>query len=235
MAIRLLVVTTAALALLAVALIGLPLRRLGARTSVSVSRTAVVGYFAALGAAFMLVEIALIQRFTIFLGEPAFAVATVLSILLVSSGLGSWMARLHAASPNLLGWAVLWIAATLLLFSTPVADHVLRGMLGAPLASRIAVAVLAVGAAGLPMGIPFPAGMARLAGRDDGLVPWAWGINGMVSVVASLGSYLLAIVVGHSALFVIAAILYAGAFVAWRRLGAAAEVEPTAFAVSASA
>jgi hypothetical protein len=218
-AIRFLVTTLGALALLAVALIGWPLRRLRPAL-VAVDRTAVIAYFAALGAGFMLVEIGLIQRFTVFLGDPAFAVATVLSILLMSSGLGSWGAR--RAGGELLGWSLLWIAATLLLFASPVARDALRGMLGASLPTRLVVAALAIAVAGVPMGIPFPAGMARIAQRADGVVPWAWGINGMVSVVTSLGSYMLAILVGHVALFVIAAGLYAAAFVASRRLGVAA-------------
>ncbi len=51
---------------------------------------------------------------------------------------------------------------------------------------RLVVCAALVAAVGVPMGIPFPAGIARVAERAANFVPWAWGINGLLSVIASL-------------------------------------------------
>jgi hypothetical protein len=87
-----------------------------------------------------------------------------------------------------------------------------------PLPARVALCVAVVAIAGLPMGMPFPAGLGRLAARGPGLVPWGWGINGMVSVVASLASYVVGMVFGYTSMFVLAALVYLGALACWRRL-----------------
>jgi len=68
------------------------------------------------------------------------------------------------------------------------------------------------------MGMPFPAGIARVAERAGPFVPWAWGINGMTSVAASLASYLLGMIAGYTVMFYVAAALYGSALVCSRRL-----------------
>ena len=46
-------------------------------------------YFICLGLGFMLVELPLIQKFILFLGQPLYAIAVILSSLLIFSGIGS--------------------------------------------------------------------------------------------------------------------------------------------------
>jgi hypothetical protein len=216
--------TILALVVLTVLLIGLPLWRLRDAWRRTSGRPAVVTYFGALGAAFMLAEVGLIQRFTIFLGDPAFAVAAVLQVLLVSSGLGSLFARSRRETGRGLGAVVVWIVAVLVVVASPPFGGLLRSMLGTPLPVRIAVSALVIAAVGFPLGMPFPTGLSAVGTRGEGFVPWAWGINGMVSVVASLGSYALGILVGHAALFLIAAGLYGVALAAFRRLDSQSSV-----------
>ncbi len=52
-----------------------------------------MAYFIALGLGYILVEIALIQRFVLFLGHPTYALTVVVFLLLLSSGAGSMAAR----------------------------------------------------------------------------------------------------------------------------------------------
>ena len=46
-------------------------------------------YFASIGLGFIMVEIALLQRYTLLLGQPLYAFAVVLGSMLVCSGIGS--------------------------------------------------------------------------------------------------------------------------------------------------
>ena len=214
-----LLVNLAGLTLVAAILIGWPLWRLRSAWRETSNTWAIVGYFAALGAAFMLIEVALMQRFTVFVGNPVLAVATVLSALLVSSGVGSRMAR---------GWrergrpvvpiAVAWIVVAQLVLASPPVRAMLGELLAAPLGVRLLVCCLLVGAAGIPMGMPFPDGLRRVAERSRSIVPWAWGINAMASVVCSLASYLLGMLTGYTAMCYAGAALYLGALAVARRL-----------------
>jgi hypothetical protein len=65
------------------------------------------------------------------------------------------------------------------------------------------------------MGMPFPLGLARLATRDDALIPWAWGINACASVIAAILATVLAIHLGFGVVILLAVLLYALAAVAW--------------------
>jgi hypothetical protein len=224
-----LLVNVAGLALVAALMIGWPLLRLRAAGPSTPGTLARIVYFSALGAGFMLVEVGLMQRFTIFLGNPAFAVATVLGALLVASGVGSGLARaVPGRERSLVPLAIAWIVAAQVLLASPLLPALLDASLWLPLPARVAICVLVVALAGLPMGIPFPAGLARVAPFGRERVAWAWGINGMVSVVSSLASYVVGMTFGYTAMFVTAAALYGLALACWPALRRDAEVFATA-------
>ena len=195
-----------ALAVLAAALlIVLPLVIRGWRRRASGPLGATLGYFAMLGLGYLFVEIPLLQRFILFLGHPAYAVATVLFAMLFFSGLGSLLSRR-------VPWSVL-IALPLLVTGYAVGLPTLTEVaLAAPLAGRILFTVAVLGPPGLLMGVPFPKGLALLAGRARGLIPWAWAVNGAISVVASVLAALLAFDLGISAVMILGAACYAGAW-----------------------
>ncbi len=58
------------------------------------------------------------------------------------------------------------------------------------------------------MGMPFPMGMRALPDAARPLVPWAWAINGWMSVVASLGTVLVARMWGYTDGFLVALAAY---------------------------
>ena len=168
---------------------------------------ATLGYFALLGLAYLCVEIPLLQRFILFLGHPAYAMATVLFALLLFSGLGSLLS----------GRVPLWLVLTLLpalvgLYALGL-PALFQAALAAPLEGRLAVAVVALAPAGLLMGMPFPQGLARLANGEQALIAWAWAVNGASSVVASILAALLALSFGFSIVLAVGAACYLGALV----------------------
>ena len=50
-------------------------------------------YFALIGSGFMLVEIALVQRLSVFLGHPIYALGIILFTLILSTGIGSLLSE----------------------------------------------------------------------------------------------------------------------------------------------
>jgi F0F1-type ATP synthase membrane subunit c/vacuolar-type H+-ATPase subunit K/spermidine synthase len=167
------------------------------------SRT--VGYFGAIGLAYLTAEIAAIQQLSLLLGHPVYAVAAVVATLLVFSGLGSWLSdRLVSPAPRrfaaILGVVLVGYAAILL----PVVHLVL----GSPLVARVAVAGLVIGPLGFIMGVPFPVGLRALVRDDARRLGWAWATNGFASVVAAPLATLVAIEMGSAAVFLLAAAAY---------------------------
>jgi hypothetical protein len=204
-------------ALLAVALVSsgvlilLPmafLERNGTVTRNVKGRTLV--YFGLLGFGFLFVELPLMQRFILFLGQPIYAFTAVVAAVLLFSGLGSLAALQlspHRTLPLLIAAILLYPLGLPLLF---------RALLGAPLALRVLATVLSLAPLGFLMGTPFPGGLAWLRRRAPGLVPWAWAINGCTSVLASVLAAMIALSAGFSWVLAAAALAYAGAWFALR-------------------
>ena len=162
-------------------------------------------YFAALGLGFLLVEIVLVQRYILFLGRPVYALALVIGGLLAFSGLGSLTAR---------RWSLPWSLALLcgLIALYPVGLQTLfAAFFHLSLAGRMVVALLSLAPLGLLLGVPFPAGLARLEPGAAHLIPWAWAINGSASVVSAVLAPLLALSFGFRAVLLAGALAYSGA------------------------
>ncbi len=162
----------------------------------------VLAYFALLGLGYLFVEIPLMQRFILFLDQPVYAFAAVLFGLLLSSGLGSAVASRLPLRP-----ALLLLAVAILLYPLVLPVGFAR-LLGWPLAARLAATVVALSPLGLLMGVPFPQGVAWLERRSPDLIPWAWGVNGCASVIASVLAAMLALSAGFSWVLVAGAACY---------------------------
>ena len=167
---------------------------------------ATLGYFALLGLGYLCVEIPLLQRFILFLGHPAYAMATVLFALLLFSGLGSLLSRRVPL------WLVLILLPLLIVAYALGLPVLFEATLAASLWSRLVVAVVALAPPGLLMGMPFPKGLALLERRAPALIAWAWGVNGAISVVASILAALLALSFGFFAVLALGALCYVGAW-----------------------
>jgi hypothetical protein len=165
-------------------------------------------YFAALGLGFIMIEMALLQRFTLFLGQPVYTFAVVLASLLVCTGGGAYLTeRLRSQPRRQLRLIVPLIVATLLatVFVTPV---LCSAALGLPLSWRVLLSVLVIAPLGMLLGMPFPTGLRIVAEEASSLVPWAWGINGFFTVIGTISALMLGMALGFSMVLVIAALCY---------------------------
>lgn len=167
-------------------------------------------YFAGIGLGFLFVEIAQLQRLSIFLGHPTYALTVVLFSLLVFSGVGSFASeRLRAAelpgrSLALLGTIV--VAVTAVGFITPA---VIERWDSGTTPVRIAIAVALLAPIGFLMGMAFPIGMGAAAGRSGAAKAFLWGINGAASVCASVFAVAIAVFFGISMSYWTGVVAYA--------------------------
>jgi hypothetical protein len=189
---------------------------------------AAFGYFFLIGVAFMLIEVVLMQRFTLFLGHPLYALAFVLASLLVSAGAGSVYGRARArASPRGLFLAIALACGAIALGLSSV-FHL---ALAAPLPLRFVVSAVVLMPLGFLLGIPMPIAIERLAAHgQERLVGWAWAGNGVGSVIGPIVAALLAIDLGFTAVLAIAGAVYVLAFLAFGRWWRAPGHSPSASA-----
>ena len=156
-------------------------------------------YFALIGIGFMAVEIALLQRMSVFLGHPVYSLSVSLFTLILATGVGSLLSdKLVLDSP---GKFLIWGAITsLYIFSLRYwLPHVLLALDGAVLLIRALICVVVIAPAGLLMGFGFPTGMRLVSTVDRRPTPWLWGINGAAGVLASVLAVAISIAYGMSA------------------------------------
>jgi hypothetical protein len=205
-----------AISLLAVLLfLVIPLAR-GARGQQS--RPVRLLYFIAVGLGYILVEIAFIQRFVLFLGHPVYALTVVVFLLLLSSGAGSMVSRWWLANTSRVWLPLLLIAAALLLY-VAVLPSLLGHFVGLPFPVKLLISAGLLVPLGFAMGMPFPSGLRALADATTGnLVEWAWAMNAASSVLGSVLAIIIAIQFGLNITLATGAAAYLLAIVLARTL-----------------
>jgi len=171
-------------------------------------------YFACIGLGFMMIEISQLQRLTVFLGHPTYSLSVVLFSLLLSSGMGSYATQkvetrlISSASKRLI---ILLIIISLFGFITP---SIIKTFSGAITPARILLAILILFPMGFFMGMAFPMGMKIASAQAESLAPWFWGINGAMSVFASVLTIAVSINSGIASSFWFGFTCYLIAFIA---------------------
>jgi hypothetical protein len=198
-------------ALLSLVLVLLPLW-LGTQDRCSAGRGRIAVYFGAIGLAFLFVEIASIQRFTLFLAHPLYAIGVVLAGFLVFAGIGSGIAptlerRLADQRIGALGCAISAIVLLAILYILAL-PPLLAALVALPELARIALSLALIAPLAFFMGMPFPLALARVRSDTPHLVPWAWGINGCASVLSAILATMLALTFGTRIVVFTAAGLY---------------------------
>lgn len=167
-------------------------------------------YFVYIGAGYILIQVALIQKFVLFLGHPTYALTVIIFSMLISSGLGSFWSRRFVGESNdtgRLGAVLIGVALTvtaLAFLAAPVSEF----GVGLPLPVKALITVCMIAPAGFLMGMPFPTGLARLEKTFPQAVRWAWALNAAASVFGSAAAICLAIYIGLRATVLTGALLY---------------------------
>ncbi|MBL8755264.1 MAG: hypothetical protein JNK15_18335 [Planctomycetes bacterium] len=203
--------------LVAVLLIVLPLvfRRAAARGA-HVGRFLV--YFAGIGVGFIFLEIALIQKLTLLLGQPLYSIVVTLLSILLCTGLGSFLSGRWLAGgvwrARSVALGIVVVAGGIVLVAQPIVD----AAIGQSLPVRAAVAALLVAPIGVLLGMPFAHGIGLLRKVNPAFVPWAWAVNGSATVVGSVVTVIVSMNFGFNAVLLFAAAIYVVVFLAVDKL-----------------
>jgi hypothetical protein len=165
-------------------------------------------YFSLIGAGFMLLEIALIQRLSVFLSHPIYALGVLLFSIIASSGLGSYLSEKLPLNRNPWSFVYPVTLSALILMMRFLLPLILSEFMTSVMMVKIVVSILVIAPMGLLMGMFFPAGMRIVRAVSNADTPWYWALNGIISVLCSALAVFISIFIGISVNFYLAAALY---------------------------
>jgi spermidine synthase len=208
-------VTAAASVVFVLLFVFLPLRFSRVGREEGSAALPLLAYFSCLGAGFITFELVFIQKFMHLIGSPLYTYSTVIFTLLLGAGLGS------AASEKLgIGartrWAIPFIAVIALgLAILLIYPSAANFALALPLGARALVAAVMIFPLGFFLGMPFPLGILAISNQPRGAIAWAWGMNGLFTVVGGLASVIISLLRGFDFAIGVALCLYAAALLAF--------------------
>ncbi len=169
-----------------------------------------IGYYSMLGLGFILVEIPLIQKLSIYMGNPTYALVVILFSLLLFSGIGARLTQqvqpMRMMTNLRIGLALLIALVLVYIVLMPLLLNATQGL---PILLRALVVVVLLMPPGLLMGRPFPLGLRYVdtVGARS-LMPWLWAANGTLSVVGSVSATIMAINFGFQVVFFVGVLAY---------------------------
>ena len=156
----------------------------------------------------------MMARLELFLQDPLISMATVLTVFLLASGLGSMLfERLRTRiRMGVLPFAV----AAVVLLTLFALNGVTRHLLGLPMPVRLGIAVALIVPASTGLGMFYPYAVAALVhnGKEN-VVPITYGISTLASVIGATYAMTMMIAFGYNRLLWEAALGYVllGAFI----------------------
>jgi hypothetical protein len=199
------VMTFFQLSLLALLLIILPLFKIGWKGG---HKLWTLLYFSGLGIGYMFLEIVLIQQFILFFGNPVYAAALVIGIMMLASGAGSYYSSGLLLKRSIMKKILLMIVGLLVFYSFFLSTF-LQNITGLSIGLKLGISLIIIAIPSMLMGMPFPMGLRLLSGIEEKNIPWAWGINGCMSVISAALATLIAVETGFTVVMILAALAYA--------------------------
>ncbi|MCX6163315.1 MAG: hypothetical protein NTU73_00365 [Ignavibacteriae bacterium] len=171
-------------------------------------------YFALLGLGYIMLQISMIQKFNLFLGQPVYTMLTVIATMLVASGMGSKYSKLINTKMQrhkvLIVFIIIGIYSILLGLLNPV---IFSALSGSGIVIRIIISIILIFPLGFFMGMPFPIGISLIQDSENKYIPLAWAVNGFFSVIGTVITMILAMILGFKIVFIISGIFYLSAMI----------------------
>ncbi len=166
-----------------------------------------LAYFAAIGGGFMLIQIAFLQRFSVYLGHPTYTFSVILFLMILSAGAGSLLSERVVLARLRLQVLVLGIAA-IVLAEARLLQPAMDGTIDWNLFGRTTIVAVFVVPLACGLGLCFPIGIRLIGRHSQGVTAWMWGVNGAFGVLASIVAVMVSLWWGIGANMLLAAVLY---------------------------
>ena len=164
-------------------------------------------YFSGIGFGYIFLEIVFVQYFNLYLGNIIYSTSMVISLMLISSGLGSYFSdRITINRNNITPVFVTILILLILLYFFLLT--IIKSTVTYSLFIKILISILIIFPPSFLMGIPFPHGIKYLGVANEDLIPWGWGINGVFSVIGVVLATIISVEIGQSWLILLTAFAY---------------------------
>jgi hypothetical protein len=218
-----LILTLIALVLVAVMILW-PLWRFGVPNMRQGTFAAAILYFSLIGFGFMMIQIPYMQRFSVYLGHPTYAIAVILFSMILFTGIGSWLSDYAPIEvrPSFI-YAIALLIAVALLVITLSTQLITDRTIQFQLLVRCLIVVAMVGPLSILLGFCFPIGMRLVSTVSESAMPWMWGVSGAAGVLSSVLAVALSMWVGIQVSLFVAVACYAGLIIPARVLWASGQ------------
>jgi hypothetical protein len=170
-------------------------------------------YFCGIGIGFMLVQIALLQRFSVFLGHPAYTFSVTLFSMILFAGIGSYLSDTVVPRVRRAEFVLPLVAGVVIVATALLAGPATRALGGASLAVRVAAVIALLAPVATILGFFFPTGLRAVGHVSPAATAWMWGVNGACGVLGSVVAVAVSMWVGIQANLLAAATIYVGLLV----------------------
>jgi spermidine synthase len=175
-------------------------------------------YFSCLGLGFISIEIAIMQKLVLFLGHPLYSITVTLFSMLVFTGIGSFYSERWFREASGKAWIVPVLVLLLLGLFIYLSPAMVHAWIMLPTIGRILITVAILAPISFVLGIPFAYGIRLVNRFNPSAVPWAWAVNGGMTVVGSITTVIFSMNFGFSFVLVLAIVIYFIAFLSVGRL-----------------
>ncbi len=175
-------------------------------------------YFGCLGAGFIIFELVFIQIFMKLIGSPLYTYSSIVFILLLSAGIGSYSSKKLKISLEE-KWYIPFIGIIFFAFIIIlIHSYIFSIFLASPILIRIIVSAVLISPLGFFLGMPFPLGILAAEVQPEGAIAWAWGLNGLFTVVGGFLSVILSIFFGFVITLIVSIVIYTLAFLIFSQI-----------------
>lgn len=154
-----------------------------------------------------MIEMALLQKYQLYIGQPIYTYAIILGSILVASGAGSYYTgKMTSNYKNSLYFIIPGIVLILILYYLLI-PIVFTHTLYLSLSLRLTIAAISIFPLGFFLGMPFPTGLSHIKNTPN-LIPWAWGVNSFFTVIGTTMALIIGMAIGFSWVLIIAGLSY---------------------------
>lgn len=168
-----------------------------------------LGYFSSLGVAFMFIEIALIQKFILYLEQPIYSYSVVIVTILTFAGIGSFFTNKYDVKNKKtffnLGLSIFAIIIAYIIFLS----HLIKLTIDFTILQKVVLTILLNIPLSMLMGMMLPLGIKKLNESNlNFLTPFCWALNGAMSVLSSVTAIFFAISFGFNFVLFLGGVTY---------------------------
>ena len=167
------------------------------------------GYFFLTGFAYMCLQIGFLNKFTFFLDNSLYTMAFVISVFMLSNGVGSWILGASSTLQRVGMEKLLIMGATLVILTVVLVNYIVVHCLSSALIIKFLLLAVTIAPIAMLLGMFYPLGVLEIEARKlNSIVPFTYGISTASSILGACYALLMSRNLGYNLIMLHAAACY---------------------------